>query len=473
MLNYFRHWSLICLILGVLNLTQSGCQRHESTPKSMISQLAVDKEDEACRLSKIHSDRMPSEVSKFFGEAKNGQWDKATNTYALIEDKYFERITPTNGWERFMAARYPMLSSIGLTASNYWPNPHDPQWYAVECVNWTIYQFKTWDPELMQIYASNILDVIHSNGVFISGTPSGFFIIPAFLHWEHDSRGILIVSPNKLADDRYLSYLEEIYGRKMKVPTSTDMQQAFDAYVADATERLKAGQLAPGENFSTNGGFPTISGEVAVMRINSLMLKAFVSTNEDRELYYDEGYRMDWIEPYLVPNGPILKINHKPLPDLEQSVLDKDREFWQHLVKELTGLESVERMSLPQLSTFDEQVYRYNKLDKFAGNPHFATNDPAQIYFGKLRIAIARVYAWHACYAADLAEQTRMIAEADLAFRQSLALCPKLIELEDYGGFLYGLKRTNDLQTLAHSIHEFAPDGEADKYLTSVANYHP
>jgi hypothetical protein len=139
----------------------------------------------------------------------------------------------------------------------------------------------------------------------------------------------------------------------------------------------------------------------------------------------------------------------------------------------LTGLSTEEEISFPRLSDFAEQVYARKDLSHFKGDPHFATNFAAQVTFAKLRVSIARIYSWRVNNSAGKVEKQRMSHEADLAFRQTFALDPRLPELWQYGAFLYSFQRTNDLRSLTEAIKKFAPEGDTAKYLSGLLTNHP
>ena len=291
-----------------LCLMASGCHKSANAPKDIISRFAAEREDEARLLSKSESVRWIPEAGDFFKAAESGQWGKATNLYAAIQKKYILAATPpTNDWGRFMVRTYASLGRLGLTPTNYWPNPQGAQWRPVRDVYYAIYQFKTWDPDLLRFYATNVIDSIPTNSVFISGTDPGFFAIPAFCALRPNSQGFITLTPNALTDESYLAYADERYGKRIHIPTQADLSGAFSDYVADATRRAKSGQLKPGENFTNSAAGLTVSGEIAVMQINALVLWNLFTNNPGREFYYEERWPLDWTTPYLIPARPDLQ----------------------------------------------------------------------------------------------------------------------------------------------------------------------
>jgi hypothetical protein len=451
----------------------SGCGKKEATPKEIMAKFASEREGEARQFSKKESERWPPEAGDFFKAAESGRWDRAINIYAALQKKYvLAPGPPTNGWGGFMVKSYAYLGRYDLTPTNYWPNPWGSQWRPIDDVYFAIGQFKIWDPDLLRFYATNIIDSIPANSVFISGTEPGFFVVPAFCASRQNGGTFITLTPNKLTDGSYPGYCEEVYGKTIHIPTQADMSDAFSDYVADATQRAKSGQLKPGENFTNNAAGPIISGEIAIMQVNALLFRDLFTNNPGREFYYEERWPLDWTTPYLIPHGLIFKINSLPLPSLDPDIVERDRAYWHAIVLKLTGLGADDAISFPKLSDFAEQVYLRKDFGHFKGDTRFATNLAAQINFAKSRVSIARVYAWRADNSPDATERPRMSREADLAFRQTFALDPRLSELWQYGAFLFSRNRTNDLQALTVGVQKFAPDGDTAKYLAALATYH-
>ena len=336
--------------------------------------------------SKNESVRWTPEAGDFFKAAEAGQWDKATNLYTQIQNKYIvTSAPPANGWGGFILRTCASLARHGLTPTNYWPNPWGPQWRPIDDVYYAISQFQSWDPDLLRFYAINVIDSIPTNSIFISGQDSGFFAVPAFCKSQPNGDTFITLTPNKLADDTYLQYANEMCGKAIRFPTQADLSTAFSDYVTDVTRRAQLGQLKLGENFTNNAASgPTISGEVAVMQINALLFWDLFTNNPSREIFYEERWPLDWTTPYLIPHGLIFKINPIPMPVLFPAIVDQDRAYWHAIVAKLTGLSTEEEISFPRLSDFAEQVYARKDLSHFKGDPHFATNFAAQIYFRQI-----------------------------------------------------------------------------------------
>src|SRR5262245_28145933 len=247
---------------------------------------------------------------------------------------------------------------------------------------------------------------------------------------HRDGRPFFTLTQNQLADITYLGYLRKMYGAKLRVPNEDDTRTAFEEYVKDAAERVKAGRLKPGENVHMGSdGRVNVTGQIAVMEINARIVKLIVAQNPGREIFVEESFPLDWMYPQLSPHGLILQLSPKPLPVLRAEQVRKDQDYWKQLTGEMIGDWLGEKTSIREICDFCGKVYVQKNLAGFPGDAGFTKNFEAQATFSKLRSSIAGVYAWRASHPADDDDKDRMTKAADLAYRQALALCPRSPEV--------------------------------------------
>ena len=172
----------------------------------------------------------------------------------------------------------------------------------------------------------------------------------------------------------------------IRIPTPDDSTKAFQQFVED----WKAGKAPPGADIKIEGGRVQVSGVQAVMAINGILAKWIFDWNKEKHAFYvEESYVIQWMYPYLLPAGVIMKIDKEPLPSPQQDrarwdeIVAKDKAYWDTLTRDFTNREE------------------------------FVRNKDAQKSFSKMRSAIAGLYLWRG-----------MLPEAEYAFRQSLQLCP-------------------------------------------------
>jgi len=224
-----------------------------------------------------------------------------------------------------------------------------------------------------------------------------------------DRRDVYIITQNALADSTYMSYVRDHYdysrptnysgvqrwlGRDQTypvepiwIPSEQDSQQAFTQYVQELQQR----QAMAEEQVRVEGGKVSVQGVQGVMAINGILTKMIFDKNKDKHAFYvEESYVIPWMNPHLEPFGIIMKINRDevPRPDQDprrwQAIIQRDRAYWDALCQELHT------------------------------NPRFKRDDVAQKTFSKQRSAIGGLYATRG-----------VMAEAEYALRQSIALCPE------------------------------------------------
>ena len=114
--------------------------------------------------------------------------------------------------------------------------------------------------------------------------------------------------------------------------------------------------------------------------------------------------------------------------------------------------------SIGDVVSFVEKVHVCHDLSGFKGDPRFIQNDAPQKSFSKLRSSIGGLYAWRGGNAGSPDEKERMLAEADFAFRQALALCPRGLDaLFRYTSLLAEQGRTEAAVPLVESALKLQP----------------
>jgi hypothetical protein len=271
---------------------------------------------------------------------------------------------------------------------------------------------------------------------------------------------------------------------EMYISTPAASQKSFEAYVGDAQRRYEHDlrhpnepkQIKPGENvqYDPATGRVSVSGQVAVMAINGLLTKDMFDRNPELDFYVEESFPLDWMYPHLTPFGIIMKIERNHVPEYTQEIVDRDHEFWSRYSDRLIGNWINYDTSVAEICQFAERVHLYRDFNEFKGDPKFVRDDNAKKAFSKLRSAIAGVYYWrinHAGGQGKIAEQQRMIREADFAFRQAFAFCPFSPEaVFRYTNLLISTRRVPDALLIAETFLKFDPNNGAVQGLRNQLN---
>lgn len=226
---------------------------------------------------------------------------------------------------------------------------------------------------------------------------------------QFDRSDVYILAQNALADNTYMSYIRDQYdfsrptntglfqrllGRDYSypqmpiyLPGQQDSSKVFQQYVED----VRAGRIFTGRDINISKGLIADRGVSGVMCINGILARWIFDRNKDMHSFYvEESYVIPWMYPYLRPSGIILKLEKQPLPSPEenpvlwQAILTHDQAYWDKLTAELLA------------------------------RADFHRNEAARQCFSKLRVAIARVYAFR-----------ELNVEAENVLQQALQLWPQ------------------------------------------------
>ncbi len=397
---------------------------------------------------KTSGDKAPAVVWSYFDALRVDDWETATNLANRIDD--MGRALGTN--EISPALQGPIWQPIGETIGAY-------------------DQFHDVDNRWLHRFGSNILSSIPKGSVYFGGTDSGRYIISALSESQTEGVPIFTLTQNQLIDRRYAEYIRLIYGSKLKLPSDDDLRSAVREYTEDAEARYKAGKIKPGEDVHLAAdGHAQVSGAVAVMGINALLVKQIFQNNPAREFYIEESYPLGWMYPQLEPHGLIMELNRRPLERLGEETVQKDFDFWKRQTADAVGSWLNETNSIRDLCAFCEKVYLRKDLSAFKGDPAFAKSKETQKTFSKLRSSLGGLYVWHFENDKNADDKQRMKKAADLAFRQAFALCPYSPEaVYRYSLFLMSVQRLDDALLIAETAARIDPDndeiGQTLKYL--------
>jgi len=362
------------------------------------------KEQQARALAREFKPVVAQEVWDYFDAGIQGDWPKVR--------KLWRDLSRRSGQYR--------AGEVDETVSTVVWSPLLEAELAYEC-------FTAMDMKFVETFARGVIDSIPPGSIYFGGTDPGRGVITAFCKSHADADPFFVLSQNPLANGLYLQYLRAVFGKKIYAPTDADSQKAFDEYKADAEARMEQGKLKPGENVTKVDGKTQVSGQVAVMAINGLLAKMIFDRNSTRDFYIEESIPLDWMYPHLSPHGLILKLNRKPLTEISDVDLRKDRDYWRKQIARFLGDWLTEETSLKTVCEFVERVYLDGDVEGFKGDPLYVTDEKSyspRPLFGKLRQAQASLYAWRMERAASPAEKAAMKRAAEFAFKQTLALCP-------------------------------------------------
>jgi hypothetical protein len=405
-----------------------------------LARFASTKENQIRENAEILTNKVPSIVWRFFDEVRVDDWETATNLGSQI-DQASGRYTNSVKDESISPALRTLI------------------WPSIQEMIGTYDQFHEWDNKWLHRFGREIIDSIPDGSIYFGGTDPGRFIVTALTEPPESGRHFFVLTQNQLVDQVYLEYLRKRFGKKLYIPTDQDLQDCFQEYTTNVQQRLKAGLLKPGEDVREVNGRIQVSGTVAVMAINGLLVRMIFDKNPGHEFFVEQSFPLDWMNPYLSPHGLIFQLNAQPLANLTRTEMDKDQAYWRQLTGELIGNWLTNGTPVKDVCDFSDKVFLDKNLDGFKGDKGFAGNQDAQKTFSKLRSSQAGIYAWRAENARDNDEKDRMRTAADFAYRQAFALCPYSPEaIYGYVEFLVKYKRSDDAFLLMKTTLRFDPD---------------
>ena len=338
---------------------------------------------------------LPPGAGPFFQAAIAGDGASVSNLYAQLKSKDECQAAPPELQNELWA---PIHETLGL--------------YEV----WAGIQE---DSELMSMFAEPILASMPAGSVYFGGTDPGRFAVTA-VNALRDPPPVFCLTQNGLADNSYMAHLRAVYGDRIWLPTKEDSNAAFQQYVDD----VKAGRIPAGADVKIEDGKVSVQGVAGVMQINSILAQMIFDRNKDAHPFFvEESYVINWMYPYLEPQGLILKLNPEPLPELPPETIAADRRFWDETEAKLLAV------------------------------PGFADNDGARKNFSKLRAAGAGVY-----------EYRKLDAEAEAAYRQAIRLCPTSPEANfRLAAMLASRRRLPDAIQVLENLLAVAPPDVAER----------
>ena len=446
--------SLRIAILGA-GLFTVGCAKQQPSSWSLknpettqqLKSFVAEKEAQARASAKADGKKMLPEFKSFFAAAQSGDFRAVTN---LFDD--FRKRSPQ--YDHPPGAKYAYDERL---RGNQWQTVLET-WGAFDA-------FVEGDEKYSADFGNDIIQSIPPGSIYFGGTDPGRFLITAMQKSHVNGDPFFTLTQNALADGTYLQYLRSMYDGKIYTPTDEDSQKCFEDYVADAKQRLQNHQLKPGEDIKLDSkGLVQVSGQVAVMEINGLLVKTIFDKNTNHEFYIEESYPLDWMYPYLEPHGLIMKINRLPLVEMSDEIVQRDHDYWTKYTTPMIGDWLNDDTSVEKVAAFAKKTFGKQDFSGFAGDPRFIQNTYSHKTFSKLRSSLGGLYAWRMHHAADAAEKERMAHEADFAYRQAWALCPYSPEaVYRYVDFLLAQNRLADARLVAETAFEIAaPRNEWD-----------
>lgn len=316
----------------------------EQIVAAKVIQFAQNRRALLYAMAKHYKLTVSPEIEAFFNAVEKGQWDELNERFkALMKLKRSDNPPPelANLWG-------PILETLGVAES-----AHD------------------WPAQRLLDYGNSILDSLRPGMVYVGGTDPGRFI-PTLLNETTDGERHIVLTQNGLADGSYLEYLRYLYGDQMATLTSEESQKAFQNYLEDAQKRLthdqqfpdEPKQIRPGEDIRIENGRVQVSGQIAVMAINELLLQMIMDKNPDSTFALEESFPLHSTYTNASPLGPIMELRVRD----DQNALNADTarqtlDYWQAASQQiLSGTTADTPEGLNVLKTYSKMAATQGNL---------------------------------------------------------------------------------------------------------------
>jgi hypothetical protein len=292
-------------------------QSPEEVVAGKLVQFAGNRRKLMTSLARRAAKPVPPEVERFFDALEQGHWEEAD----AIFDELHKRHENPNGApdEDLYAIWRPIQETQGI------------QWEA-----------RHWPADQLLKYGEKVLGLLMPDMVFIGGTDPGAFI-NTFLNETSEGEHRMIFTQNALADSSYIDYLNTLYGDRLKLPEKSDQDAAFKQYIDDISKRAahdrefpdEPKQVRPGENFTMADGRTEVSGQMAVMSINELLLNRLLELNPDKSFALEESFSLKSTYKDAAPLGPIMELRAGDDNKLTAETAAQALDTWRVNAKEL------------------------------------------------------------------------------------------------------------------------------------------
>ena len=316
----------------------------EEIVAAKVIQFAQNRRALLYAMAKHYKVTVSPEIEAFFNAVEKGQWDELNERFkALMKLKRSDNPPPELGtlWG-------PILETLGVAES-----AHD------------------WPAQRLLDYGNSILDSLRPGMVYVGGTDPGRFI-PTLLNETTDGERHIVLTQNGLADGTYLEYLRYLYGDQMATLTSEESQKAFQNYIEDAQKRLahdqqfpdEPKQIRPGEDIRIENERVQVSGQIAVMGINELLLQMIMDKNPDSAFALEESFPLHSTYTNASPLGPIMELRvHDDQNALTADTARQTLDYWQASTQQiLSGTTTDTPEGLNVLKTYSKMAATQGNL---------------------------------------------------------------------------------------------------------------
>lgn len=295
--------------------TATPARPAEEVVGEKLIQFAHSREELVAAMAKHFNVTVPPEVARFFAAVQAGNWQETTNLFAALQQLRSTTNAPPD-------------------LGKFWP--------AIVETYGVAEQTHLWPAQQLLDYGQAVLDALRPGMIYVGGNDAGRYI-PTLLSETSDGERHVVLTQNALADGSYLDYVRFQYGTQLNPLSSDDSQTAFQTYLADAQKRLQHDrdfpnepkQVRPGEDIQLTDGRVMVSGQVAVMSINELLLQALLQKNPDASFALTESFPLKSFYGEATTLGPVTELRADSPNALTPERAAQSLDYWRNTTQQL------------------------------------------------------------------------------------------------------------------------------------------
>lgn len=247
---------------------------------------------------------------------------------------------------------------------------------------------------------------MEKGALYFGGTDWGRFIPETLVLNDGVRPDVSVITQNALADGNYLAVIRDRLGDRVAIPSDDEQADAFSEFV----EGVQSGKIDAHDSVEIADGRVTITGVLAVMKINEFLAKKLFEKNKGKHaMYVEESYPIEWMYDYMTPHGLVMKLNAEKSGAVSDEEVRDSAEFWDWMTKRLLSCpQFVKRRAETCRRTADGDLDPDHRMGVRA--------------FAKLRLTHANLYA----------RQAKTPIAFARAIRQAIAIDPQSPEAGRY-----------------------------------------
>ncbi len=224
--------AIIATFYLALLVRSSGLNAFDSPPpqpwsldKSKVSAqlktFIAAKRTQANTLAAADGKELSPEIKSLFAAAEKGDWRTTSNIWEAVRDhsSLYEYPTATNPAPSRVRQWQPALEMYGALT-----------------------EFAAGGDKYPIAFGQDIIQSIPPGSIYFGGTGPGRFLVTALSTSHINGNPFFTLTQNWLGVDTYLDYLRSMYGSRISIPATGDVQRCFLDHTQDVQGRIRRGE---------------------------------------------------------------------------------------------------------------------------------------------------------------------------------------------------------------------------------------